>query len=337
MQIKKSELKKLISNILLEEVNIGSYVTDKESGNAFRGWVNTTHPDVAKKYDLDPEGSHTNSYIKKAWDQLGDEYVASLEKKDTPGVSQKVKDAASSVVDKIKRQDAAGITKNVGKKGDGFIVLGSVTTSGVIRSGIQKALSKTKMEEEKKQEIINRFDELPQGHGFAISITNDGKCTGTEFGSYPKGDCARMGIEPGVLRDIELGPKNQMLYTKYAKKIQKNSKFRKQFLTYVLDKNPNWAKKKYDFDLKITTNWGKVKTSKGSVNVVDKAASKYMIGFVSSEGLEDVKGLKRQMKLEKKFLFKNSATLTGALYGAGTVMRYNLGTIKLGESGPTEA
>lgn len=46
----------------------------KEDGNRFRAWVNDNHPEVAKEIDLDREGSHTNSYIMNAYEQLGAEY-----------------------------------------------------------------------------------------------------------------------------------------------------------------------------------------------------------------------------------------------------------------------
>ena len=45
-----------------------------EEGNAFRQWVNNTHPDYAKEIDLDKEGSYNNSYIAKAWNKYGKEY-----------------------------------------------------------------------------------------------------------------------------------------------------------------------------------------------------------------------------------------------------------------------
>jgi hypothetical protein len=48
-----------------------------EEGNAFRTWLNETDPEAAKKLDLDPQGSHTNAYIRRAWAQHGDEYEVS--------------------------------------------------------------------------------------------------------------------------------------------------------------------------------------------------------------------------------------------------------------------
>lgn len=45
-----------------------------EEGNAFRQWVNNTHPDYAKEIDLDKEGSYNNSYIAKAWNKYGKDY-----------------------------------------------------------------------------------------------------------------------------------------------------------------------------------------------------------------------------------------------------------------------
>lgn len=46
----------------------------QEEGNKFREWVNDNHPNVAKEIDLDRAGSHTNQYILKAYDLLGEEY-----------------------------------------------------------------------------------------------------------------------------------------------------------------------------------------------------------------------------------------------------------------------
>lgn len=45
-----------------------------EEGNAFRQWVNNTHPDYAKEIDLDKEGSYNNSYVAKAWNKYGKDY-----------------------------------------------------------------------------------------------------------------------------------------------------------------------------------------------------------------------------------------------------------------------
>lgn len=47
---------------------------DKAEGDAFRKWVNDNHSDWAKENKLDVSGSHTNSFIKKAWEKFKDEY-----------------------------------------------------------------------------------------------------------------------------------------------------------------------------------------------------------------------------------------------------------------------
>ena len=52
----------------------------KEEGNKFRAWVNDKHPEWAKENSLNKEGSHTNSYIKKAWDKFKDEYERTRER-----------------------------------------------------------------------------------------------------------------------------------------------------------------------------------------------------------------------------------------------------------------
>ena len=46
----------------------------KEEGDAFRKWVNDKHSDWAKENKLDSSGSHTNSFIIKAWNKFKDEY-----------------------------------------------------------------------------------------------------------------------------------------------------------------------------------------------------------------------------------------------------------------------
>ena len=39
----------------------------REEGNAFRKWLNDNYPPVARSFKLDPVGSHTNDYIKTAF------------------------------------------------------------------------------------------------------------------------------------------------------------------------------------------------------------------------------------------------------------------------------
>ena len=47
----------------------------KTEGNAFRYWVNTHHPEVARRLDLDPKGSYFNSFITAAYNELKDAYA----------------------------------------------------------------------------------------------------------------------------------------------------------------------------------------------------------------------------------------------------------------------
>ena len=54
-----------------------------EDGNAFRKWVNDTHPEKAKKLDLDPTGDFNNSYIQKAFEELGADYMENNAESDT--------------------------------------------------------------------------------------------------------------------------------------------------------------------------------------------------------------------------------------------------------------
>ena len=53
----------------------------KAEGNVFRAWVNDNHRRWAKKNDLGRSGSHTNSYIKKAWKRWGQDYEEAMAQK----------------------------------------------------------------------------------------------------------------------------------------------------------------------------------------------------------------------------------------------------------------
>ena len=50
-------------------------IKNKEEGDAFRQWINETYPEYAKNIDLDKEGAYDNSYIKKAWEKYGGDYL----------------------------------------------------------------------------------------------------------------------------------------------------------------------------------------------------------------------------------------------------------------------
>ncbi len=56
---------------------------NKEEGDAFRKWVNDKHSEWAKENKLDVSGSHTNSFVKKAWDKFKDEYKPGENKSDS--------------------------------------------------------------------------------------------------------------------------------------------------------------------------------------------------------------------------------------------------------------
>ena len=47
---------------------------NRQEGNEFREWVNDNYPDYAEQIDLDREGSHTNTYITRAYEKYGAEY-----------------------------------------------------------------------------------------------------------------------------------------------------------------------------------------------------------------------------------------------------------------------
>jgi|688.fasta_scaffold71966_3 hypothetical protein len=56
---------------------------NKQEGDAFRMWVNTKYPEWAKKYKLDKSGSYKNSYIKRAFQKYGQEYLQSSNQQQT--------------------------------------------------------------------------------------------------------------------------------------------------------------------------------------------------------------------------------------------------------------
>jgi len=47
---------------------------NKEEGNKFREWVIKSQGDWAKNNNLDADGDHNNSYIRKAWKEFGEKY-----------------------------------------------------------------------------------------------------------------------------------------------------------------------------------------------------------------------------------------------------------------------
>lgn len=64
------------------EKNIGEHPENRTIGNAFRSWVNFKYKAYAKKQNLGSSGSHTNSYIKKAWARYGEEFVKRINSDD---------------------------------------------------------------------------------------------------------------------------------------------------------------------------------------------------------------------------------------------------------------
>lgn len=84
---------------------------NRDEGNAFRRWVNENHPDWAQQNELSRSGSHTNSYIKKAWAEFGDEY-SSGGKKEGFDLQSTIKQAEGGI--KIAQQ-VGNFFSNIGK------------------------------------------------------------------------------------------------------------------------------------------------------------------------------------------------------------------------------
>ena len=95
--------------------------SDKAEGDAFRAWVNKTYPDKAKEMDLDASGSHSNSYIKKAFKEYGGEYNKSLPTKMLTPLKARQSSRggkhAGRATKTAKRR--GGFAKSTGKRGAG--------------------------------------------------------------------------------------------------------------------------------------------------------------------------------------------------------------------------
>lgn len=80
---------------------------NKEEGDKFRKWVNDNYPDYAKQISLDVSGSHTNSYIIKAAEKYGEEYVKSManNQKNEPNPNLVVSDNIASKFNNIDFED----------------------------------------------------------------------------------------------------------------------------------------------------------------------------------------------------------------------------------------
>jgi len=65
IKLTESDLTRIVKSVIKEQSTLP--FKTKEEGNAFRKWLNDTYPDIAKSFELDRVGSHTNAYIKNAF------------------------------------------------------------------------------------------------------------------------------------------------------------------------------------------------------------------------------------------------------------------------------
>jgi len=65
IRLTESDLTRIVKSVIKEQSTLP--FKTKEEGNAFRKWLNDTYPDIAKSFELDRVGSHTNAYIKNAF------------------------------------------------------------------------------------------------------------------------------------------------------------------------------------------------------------------------------------------------------------------------------
>lgn len=115
-QLKRKRRSRRSSAKTPKGVKMTDHIKDKKSGNAFRAWANKNYSKLTKAkrntrvdfngkkvrgLDLDPAGSHRNSYIRAAWSLLGDLYLAKEKSKPDnqaaePDVSKAVESAKNA-------------------------------------------------------------------------------------------------------------------------------------------------------------------------------------------------------------------------------------------------
>jgi surface antigen len=69
----------LVGFIYPLNVSAGVPFNNKTEGDNFRTWINSYHIEYARKIDLDKSGSFYNSFIRKAWNDYGEEYLKRFE------------------------------------------------------------------------------------------------------------------------------------------------------------------------------------------------------------------------------------------------------------------
>lgn len=122
MFVNEAQLRKIVRKVLISEAkaNFAQNIKNKKSGDEFRAWVNldkdrknklkTIYKNKKKKDDkLDVRGSHTNSYIKIAWDEFGDVYL----KKNTSPNNKKVNPKEAANKKKSREAIAAGLSAQI--------------------------------------------------------------------------------------------------------------------------------------------------------------------------------------------------------------------------------
>jgi hypothetical protein len=65
IKLTESDLTRIVKSVIKEQSTLP--FKTKEEGNSFRKWLNDNYPGIAKSFELDRVGSHTNSYIKNAF------------------------------------------------------------------------------------------------------------------------------------------------------------------------------------------------------------------------------------------------------------------------------
>ena len=104
-------MKKIIFLILISTFSlaqISAPFSNKKEGNDFREWVNENHPKYAKEINLGRSGSHTNSYILKAYKKFGKDYLKEI----TPPPKINVNAIATKISQKKIKQHIAVLSSD---------------------------------------------------------------------------------------------------------------------------------------------------------------------------------------------------------------------------------
>jgi len=123
IRLTESDLTRIVKSVIKEQSTLP--FKTKEEGNAFRKWLNDNYPGIAKSFELDRVGSHTNAYIKNAFNAKigktartwGQYYLTTM----APNAAGK---STTTAPEKTKEEDGyfTSLVNNVVNKAKNFVV-----------------------------------------------------------------------------------------------------------------------------------------------------------------------------------------------------------------------